>query len=390
MSIHGVTLALLLVLAAASVVLTGAVRHVAVRTGAVAPVRTDGLDIHARPVPRVGGVAFGIAFLAGMSVVFIGGLYEEFHRALSATHSPPPPFIGAFVGFFEAAVIILGVGVADDIWGISPRLKTFGQLAAACAFIIGGIRFNLVPVIWIAVPLTVFLVLGSINTFNFLDGQDGLAAGYTAIVAVGYAFLLYHVGRYGSVLVTLLFASVLVGFLVHNRPPASIFMGDCGSGLIGICVAVMVARYVQPYRLDHFLVVAITLSVPMCDTLMAIVRRRIWRRSVSSGDRWHIYDILARRFGRNGNGNGNGNGSATAKATLVMYGIAAVTVGLGVWADSVGPMAVYAVAALVAAGLVAMIFGFDWLRLRTKRAVLAFGRPGASAQLASGGAPDGK
>jgi UDP-N-acetylmuramyl pentapeptide phosphotransferase/UDP-N-acetylglucosamine-1-phosphate transferase len=269
---------------ALTLVLTPVVRELNRRLGMVD--KPDPRRINTVPIPRGGGVAL---FL---------GLFVSFEAYVLATGCR---WTGSGVGVHPVRLLVLAgvmfaVGLADDKWGLSPKVKLLGQVSVAFAtWLWGGLGFDM---LWPSVPaavdclMTVFWIVGAVNAFNLIDGLDGLASGIALIAVLGMAGSLLFLGVPDQTLFHFAFAGALVGFLRYNYNPASVFLGDSGSMLIGFLVSTLPLATQTP---DSFLVSVgvpvLAMGVPIFDTALAIVRRslrhllsRRERRSAAEGD----------------------------------------------------------------------------------------------------------
>lgn len=301
-----VYLLLMLMAALMSFVITPAVRVIGVRGRVYTPRRKR--DMHREPIPKLGGVAMAAAVLGGLCIAgtipFLDGIFMN-----------PDPIRGLLV----ALLIIIVVGVADDLWDLHWTMKLAGQISAGLMVALGGIRVEAMPVGWIPVGseaaqiiLTVFVVVLTMNAFNFIDGLDGLAAGVAVIG--GSAFFLYSylltrtINAYDySNMATMLMALLVgacAGFLPHNFQPARIFMGEVGALLIGLLMATAAVAVTAdvgalagfrfrnvPAYMPILLPLAVML-LPLLDLLMAVIRRTARRSSPFSADRGHIHHKL--------------------------------------------------------------------------------------------------
>lgn len=301
-----VYLLLMLMAALMSFVITPAVRVIGVRGRVYTPRRKR--DMHREPIPKLGGVAMAAAVLGGLCIAgtipFLDGIFMN-----------PDPIRGLLV----ALLIIIVVGVADDLWDLHWTMKLSGQISAGLMVALGGIRVEAMPVGWIPVGseaaqiiLTVFVVVLTMNAFNFIDGLDGLAAGVAVIG--GSAFFLYSylltrtINAYDySNMATMLMALLVgacAGFLPHNFQPARIFMGEVGALLIGLLMATAAVAVTAdvgalagfrfrnvPAYMPILLPLAVML-LPLLDLLMAVIRRTARRSSPFSADRGHIHHKL--------------------------------------------------------------------------------------------------
>lgn len=313
----------------ASFLLTPMMRHLAVANGIV-----DLPDLkrkaHLEPVAYLGGVAIFVGWLAGVFVcLFI-------RDADMPARLPFPPGI-----IFGAAVIVF-VGLIDDIVGISPRAKVGGQLIAAAALAsqhvgeqmlgdrlvttslatIGvhlpavgidflGLQIDNLPAYVLGTVIIAAFVLGGCNSVNLMDGLDGLAAGICAIAMFGFlaisVFLAIHTDNpelvgsdlfYDGVRIVMCLAAIgsLLGFLPYNFNPANIFMGDAGSLLLGYLCISTILLFVHAAAMGPFLVLAglIVFALPITDTTLAIVRRKLSGQPIFSPDNQHLHHQLLR------------------------------------------------------------------------------------------------
>ena len=305
-----VYLTLLLIAAIVTYVATPAMRHLAIRVGAVTAVRAR--DVHSVPTARLGGVAIYLGLAAALAVAatvpFLDGVFERSNGAW------------AVIG---AAGLLCAVGIADDIWDLDWMAKLAGQILAAVLLASGGVQLVTLPIFgrtigdsYLSLIVTVLIVVVAINAINFVDGLDGLAAGVVAIG--GLAFMIYSYvlargaspGDYSS-LATLLTATMVgacLGFLPHNVHPARIFMGDSGSMVLGLAfaaAAITVTGQIDPAvisqreQIPAFLPVLLPLAVvavPLTDMALAFMRRLGKGQSPFKADAHHLHHRLL-RFG---------------------------------------------------------------------------------------------
>jgi UDP-GlcNAc:undecaprenyl-phosphate GlcNAc-1-phosphate transferase len=291
--------------------LTGLVRILALRTGAVAMPRAR--DVHRAPIPRLGGVAMFGGILGG---VLLSHQLPVLRRSFE--------FSGDVVGVLVAGGIIMLIGVLDDRFELDSLTKFAGQVTAAGVLVLYGVQWIIFPGVgWNggsstlvlgqdqAVLVTVALAVVLMNAMNFVDGLDGLAAGIGLIAAVAIgAFTLQLLQRSGGsvslyppTLIAALVAGACLGFLPHNFQPARIFMGDSGAMLIGLMLAAAstsasgkllpVSGATDALALfSPLLVVAAVLFVPLLDLLLAVVRRTRAGRSPFAADKLHLHHRL--------------------------------------------------------------------------------------------------
>jgi UDP-GlcNAc:undecaprenyl-phosphate GlcNAc-1-phosphate transferase len=302
---------------------------------------------HAQPIAYLGG----IAVLAGLMVAI--GISYVVADDVPASFLPVP--IAVVIGM----VAITFTGLADDVWGWDPRLKIAGQLVAAAALAIENVGVNvakgvldpifgagnlefLLPtpvgnvsidlVYWTGTALIAFFVLGGCNAANLIDGLDGLLSGVTGIVALGLllismlmispapAMLGFDEGVLDGSRIVLCLAllGAVLGFLPHNFKPASIFLGDCGSLLLGYMCVVIILMLGE--KGDTHLVCAglIVFAVPIIDTTLAIIRRKLAGTPMSAADDQHLHHQLKRALG------------GVRRAVLALYSLSFMFAVLGV------------------------------------------------------------
>jgi UDP-GlcNAc:undecaprenyl-phosphate GlcNAc-1-phosphate transferase len=252
----------------------------------------DARKLHTGLIPRIGGLAMfvSMALAAAIGLALLG-----FLERLSA--APAGPLVAAAAG----VAMIFGVGLYDDFVPLRARTKLFLQVFAATIVAASGMRVDTIaiPMLGVldlggmAVPLTVFWIVGMTNSVNLIDGIDGLAGGISAIAAAGMAIIALLQGQLLTALVALALFGALGGFLLYNWPPASIFMGDSGSHLLGFSLAILPFLDIGGAATLHTLVVPATLVlIPIVDCGAATVRRLRQRRSVGSADTDHIHYVL--------------------------------------------------------------------------------------------------
>lgn len=288
--------------------LTPAVRYLSVRWGAVD--RPGGRHIHQYSIPRLGGIAVGLGFFAPFLALFL--LDTEVARLF---FSEPLRMIGLALG----GLVVATLGALDDLRGIRAWQKLAVQggaalIAFACGYRIDAMNFPGIGTVEMGVfaaPVTVLWIVAIINALNLIDGLDGLAAGVAFFACVAN-FVMAAVGH--NLLVMLISASLggaVLGFLVYNFNPASIFMGDSGSMLLGFVLATMslLGSAIKSSTTIAILVPLVALGLPIMDTLFAMLRRILERRPIFSPDRGHIHHRLLEL------------GITHRRAVLILYGI---------------------------------------------------------------------
>jgi UDP-GlcNAc:undecaprenyl-phosphate/decaprenyl-phosphate GlcNAc-1-phosphate transferase len=273
----------LLAAAAAAVVtavLTPFVGRAARRLGALDEPRDRGLS--QRMTPLLGGVAI----FAGVVVAALIWLpMDQSYRAI-----------------FAGATLITVVGAIDDVIDLHPALKLAGQVGATAIPVASGVRVSdfTLPFVHrvdlgdLGAPLTIVGIVLIINVVNFSDGVDGLAAGVCAIAASSFAIIAFDLGKADAAVLAAIIAGAALGFLVHNFHPASVFMGDCGSNLLGYLLgAVIVEGSLKTNALIALIGPLVILAVPFLDTGFVVAKRVKYRRPVYRADRWHFHHRMA-------------------------------------------------------------------------------------------------
>ena len=261
---------------------TPAVRMLAIKIKAV-DVPKDNRRMHKVPIPRMGGLAIFAGFL--VSVLFFVPLGTEFRSIL----------IGA--------LILVVLGIIDDIVSLKPKTKFAGQIIAALIPALSGVSIHgivnpFVPGQYstlgiFSIPLTVIWIVGITNAVNFIDGLDGLACGVSAIATVTMFIIAVLFGETYIALMMAALAGACLGFLPYNMNPAKIFMGDTGSMFLGYILAtVSIQGLFKFYAVISFAVPFILLGLPIFDTGFAIVRRLLKGQSPLQADRGHVHHRL--------------------------------------------------------------------------------------------------
>lgn len=291
-----------LIALASSLVLTPLARRLGVRLRILD--NPGHLSIHAVPTPRSGGLALFSGFLMAMGYAWSTRLPTDGRRMLAGI------LIGAFVIFIT--------GLLDDIRWLSPQQKFVGELLGAGIAIGLGLQLRTFPLLGAGILLAGFYLVGGANALNLLDGMDGLAAGTAAIAAFFFAILASGQGNTPALVLAMAVLGTTLGFLPYNFARSNsgqVFMGDSGSLFLGFTlssIAVLIAD--RPYDLVAFIAPLIVISIPILDTALAILRRLIHVEGPFSGDRQHLYDLLA------GTGLGNGRAVLMIYLTSLMLG----------------------------------------------------------------------
>ncbi|MDX6696423.1 MAG: UDP-GlcNAc:undecaprenyl-phosphate/decaprenyl-phosphate GlcNAc-1-phosphate transferase [Blastocatellia bacterium] len=295
-SLHLMTVAAALVL---SLALTPLVRRLARRRNAVAKPKTD--RWHKNPTPMFGGVAIWLAVTLVLAAYLLFVPHET-------------PYGWVVVG---ASSFLFLIGLADDLLHAKPYQKLIGQVMGAAFVIYYGLSLPWTTSAPVNMAITIFWLIGITNAINLLDNMDGLAAGIAAIASAFLALSFLTTGQTTEALMLAVFAAALVGFLVYNSNPASIFMGDCGSMFVGFFLAsTALMSSAMGGRSRSFLPVLavpiLILFIPIFDTTFVTVVRKLSGRAASQGGRDHPSHRLVAL------------GMSERRAVWMLYGFAGV------------------------------------------------------------------
>ena len=258
--------------------------------------------VHRYPIPRVGGLAIAISYL----VAYILVRPDE--------GSPLAQQVSLVWRLLPGAALAFGIGMLDDLFNLRAWIKLLGQLGAASLACLGGVRILSIggaPTdAWWNVPLTIIWLLACMNAFNLVDGLDGLAAGVGlfATLTVFTAAMMQH--NMVLAVATFPLAGAVLAFLCYNFNPATIFLGDSGSLLIGFLLGCYAAIWSnKSATLLGMTAPLMALSIPLLDVALAIVRRFLRRQPIFAADRGHIHHRLLDR------------GLTPRRVVLVLYGL---------------------------------------------------------------------
>lgn len=250
--------------------------------------------LHARATPLMGGVAVILALFLGL-----------FQCELAGSHwgTSDPQFHHFTRMLLLSAGMLCVIGLWDDKWGMRAGQKFLLQVIAILPFVLWGRSTSTVHLVgwhlnleWLGIPLTLFWLVACTNFVNLVDGLDGLASTVSLIVSLTVAVLAYMHQLTGILCLALILSGALVGFLMHNWPPAKIFLGDSGSLPLGFLVGALAIEASVKKAAGLTLVVPfVLLSIPMFDTSMAILRRKLNGMTIGQGDRAHIHHCLRDR-----------------------------------------------------------------------------------------------
>lgn len=275
-TIYGIVLAGVLAL-----VLTPWVKKLALKIGATdAP---NARKVHTQVMPRLGGLA----------------IYLAFNLAVLLTQDLTMKIIGLLLG----GTVIMAVGVLDDTFDLSPRLKLLGQILAAGVLIAFDYKVHFITyplgsgtfiyLEYLTIPVTFLWIIGVTNALNLIDGLDGLAAGTSAIAAVTMALVAFFNGQFGAASLALILAASVLGFLRYNFHPAKIFMGDSGSLFLGFILGgLAVSGLTKGATVISLFIPVVILGIPIMDTAFAILRRFTNGKPIFQADKKHLHHCL--------------------------------------------------------------------------------------------------
>ncbi len=296
--------------------LTPVVRWAAIRYQCVARPKED--RWHKKTTALMGGIAIYIAMAVPF---FYVADFLSFWEYVTKAGPPVQPVSLATVVFIGASFLFL-LGLFDDLYNIKPHSKLIGQILAASLVVFLGYRLHWFQSLTLDTMATLFWIVGITNAFNLIDNMDGLCAGIGGVAAVCLAFIFKDASA-EAFRVSLIMAGALAGFLIYNFNPARIFMGDCGSLVIGFSISVLALFFDQARPSNPVSSVAVpilVLLVPILDTSLVTVIRILSGRKASTGGRDHTSHRLVLM------------GFSERKAVLMLYltgaiaGLAAVYV----------------------------------------------------------------
>ncbi len=278
-------------------------KWISVKVGAIDYPKDRGT--HTKPMPRMGGIAIVVGFMATILVLL--PWMKDFDMK-------------EITGLLVGGALVALLGFFDDIYNLNAKLKLCIQIVAALIIVYFGITIDFIS--WpfvpskmvylgsLSTPITIIWIIGVTNAVNLIDGLDGLAAGVSSIAALCLMFLCLLTGNMLAVILTAALAGACMGFLPHNFNPAEVFMGDTGSTFLGFVLAVSSIKGVfKVYTALAVIVAILVLGLPLFDTTFAICRRIIKRQPVMKADRGHLHHRLLDR------------GYSHKRAVLTLYGI---------------------------------------------------------------------
>ena len=337
-------------------------------------------SLHTDPTPKLGGLAIFVA-IAVATILFL-------------------PWAEQTQALMVGAVVIVVVGVLDDVFELAPLLKLAGQTVAAAIPVLNGVNASaftlpffgsvdlrqvelldvgLIGSVHLGHVLTILGIVAVINVINLIDGVDGLAAGVCVISAATMAVIALSLDRPGAGILAALTAGGALGFLRHGFPPASSFMGDTGSNLLGYLLgAIAVQGALKTNAVVALFFPLVVLAVPILDTGFVIAKRIKYRQPIYRADRWHFHHRMANI------------GFSQRRTLAYLYGWALVMAGLALalrfvpYSDDHGhfdPFWTAVIAVCLVAALAAsfyLVITLEILKLRTTRFRELFGSRGAA------------
>ena len=261
---------------------TPIVSMLAGKIGAI-DVPNDERRAHSKPIPRLGGLAIFYGFIVAVLCL------SEIDMKLQ--------------GILIGSVIIVIVGIMDDMMDLNAFVKLFFQIIAAVIVVMHGVTIEIftnpfmggqyIPLGLLSIPITIIWIVGITNAVNLVDGLDGLAVGISSITAMSIFFISLIMGEYTISLLTAALVGACFGFLPFNFYPAKIFMGDTGSTFLGFVLAsISIMGLFKVYAVLSFAVPFIVLGLPIFDTVFAIIRRLKNGQSPMQPDRGHLHHRL--------------------------------------------------------------------------------------------------
>ena len=260
------------------------VKNIAIKAKAI-DIPKDGRRMHKTPIPRMGGLSIFYGFI--VSILCFGNLNRELWAIL-----------------FGALIIVI-VGIVDDIKALPALPKLIAQIISAIIPVAMGSRIDFVSIPFsdaatnivfndiISYALSVIWIVAVTNAVNLIDGLDGLAAGVSTIASASILFIALINGNAFVTLISVCLVGACLGFLPYNLNPAKIFMGDTGATFLGYIMAVMsIQGMFKSYTLITFIIPVLILGLPLFDTSFAIIRRLVRGQPIMQADRGHLHHRL--------------------------------------------------------------------------------------------------
>jgi UDP-GlcNAc:undecaprenyl-phosphate GlcNAc-1-phosphate transferase len=270
----------------------------------------------------MGGLAIYISFVMGVNL---------YNGILTKSQ------LGIIIG---ATIIVVG-GMIDDIKDLRPKYKVLIQVIAAICLLQSGVEISILTnpfreiypylnIGWISIPVTIIWIVGVTNAFNLIDGLDGLAAGIAFISSVTLMIVSLINGRLEAAFLTAVLSGAILGFIPYNFNPATIFMGDTGSQLLGfLLAAISIRSSIKSATAFVIAVPILAFALPIYDTLFAMIRRKVNGKSMIKADKGHLHHRLLDM------------GLNQKQAVIIMYFISAVLGGIAIIAMQLSTQRAY-------------------------------------------------
>ena len=257
-------------------------KKVSAKLGAIDMPKARGM--HKKPIPRMGGIAIVLGFAVSMALT---SFFMEEIRSLQ------------FLGFAVGGIIIVVLGMVDDVKNLPSKLKLAFQIAAALIVVFTGTRIEFIdwPFMevlgYFSVPFTILWIVGIVSAVNLIDGVDGLAAGVTSIASLFLTILCIITGSPLAIVFTATLAGSCLGFLPRNFSPAEVIMGDTGATFLGYVLAVSsIIGVYKTYALLSLVIVGFVLFLPIFDTFFVMIKRLLSGKPIMTADRGHFHHKL--------------------------------------------------------------------------------------------------
>jgi UDP-GlcNAc:undecaprenyl-phosphate GlcNAc-1-phosphate transferase len=361
--------------------------------------------LHKFPIAYLGGLAVFVGLLAGIAFSYVAAARPEWGLI---TYHESSKFEGVRtvpVAIVVGMTVVMLVGLFDDVTDIAPMQKVGGQLIAAAAlayfdigtklaaqvlapigslvgnpalsFVIPGTGVQLDLVYWAGVVLIALFVLGACNASNLVDGLDGLLSGVTAIAGLGLLVIALGMAAgddgpldHTRIVLCMALIGACLGFLPHNFNPATIFLGDTGSLLLGFMTITIIMTLGDTGQTNLVLAGLVVYAVPIIDTSLAIVRRKLAGKKISEGDSDHLHHMLKRSLGVKG-------------AAFSLYGLGIGFAVLGVLMTFERARVTYVLVLVMAAFIVVIAFKHARRKQFEEQALKMVAKPGAAVPLAA-------
>lgn len=276
----------LLIILIVSLVLTPLIMKLSIKLGIVD--KPDKRKVHKKLIPRMGGLAIIVSFFVGI-IIFKLWDYNYVYS------------LNLWLVLIGVLLIVI-LGMLDDKYMLSAKIKFSVQIIATLIVVIGGVEVNVLtlPLFNIgeidlgifSIPFTVLWILGITNAMNLIDGLDGLSSGISIISLSSILFISFMTGNQFIYLTSLVLIVSTLGFMKYNFYPAKVFMGDTGSLFLGFMIGMITVISYKDVAVFSVLVPLFVLAVPIGDTILAILRRLINKKPIGEADKNHLHHCL--------------------------------------------------------------------------------------------------